>query len=708
MNGFEIRKPFEGCSFKNYLSNGQYGMRLDQMGSGYSVTLDKTVKDGRCFVSHHGGNLSPKGRYAYCLDRADGALWNPSFAPTKTPLDEYVCRHGFCGTGFRGTRNGISCESRNFLPRRGRFELWLITVTNRDSVRRSVTLYAQMEFLLQSAYPVDYPYYSWYTDSFYDASRGLLEIFSRKPAERNMLGFCKSVVPPDGYDASLTSFFGRGDERRPESVFSPASSCAPSAGDPPSAAFRYDLELEPGEAWTAALMIGEGSDSLEDAELRFGSLSAVESEWNAALVQRQEELRSQGFFSALSRSAERKIADPTERLWFMNNLPYQIRQQSLGMIRFEYCGYRDVAQDAIGMSHYDLASSRRLILDLAGMQHGDGRCLRQANTMGAPHDERDFRDLPFWLVLAVARYCIAGGDRKILYEQCRYLEGGESESVLGHIARGLRYVLRFGPHDLLEIGVGDWNDALSAFGKKGESLWLNEIAYLCMDCLDELLDSKGDRDLLGFDIASMRDRLYDAVIAGWTGEWFLRGYSEDGLVVGGQDRIFLLPQAWFTISGMARRDSEKARLALDAMVKRLDHPDGLLKCHPAFTEYEPSVGNLSALTPGVAENFAVYNHASAFGIDALYIAGREEEARRYLERLLPFTKDVERTRAEPYVLVNYYNGGYYPGHAGRGGISWMTGTANWLAMILFDFILPESRNSLPYCNFLRQPIGLKN
>ena len=47
----------------------------------------------------------------------------------------------------------------------------------------------------------------------------------------------------------------------------------------------------------------------------------------------------------------------------------------------------------------------------------------------------------------------------------------------------------------------------------------------------------------------------------------------------------------------------------------------------------------------MAENYAVYNHASAFAVDALFLAGRSDEAERYLERLLPFRKDALRTRA---------------------------------------------------------------
>ena len=47
------------------------------------------------------------------------------------------------------------------------------------------------------------------------------------------------------------------------------------------------------------------------------------------------------------------------------------------------------------------------------------------------------------------------------------------------------------------------------------------------------------------------------------------------------------------------------------------------------------------------------------------------------------------TKAEPFVLVNFYNGGYYKDKAGEGGVPWLTGTVNWLSMSVFDFILPQ-------------------
>lgn len=697
--GFTLRSPLGGRSYKNYLSNGDYGLCLDHRGTGYSVALSdgpgSGPDGGRCYVTHHGFGVMEKGRYLYCRDRDDGEVWNPSFAPCRKGLDRYECAHTPSSVTYTGALNGIACVSAHVLPETGRYELWHVSVTNESPRTRRISLMTRVEFLLQASYGVDFPYYSWYTDSRFDGSRSVLEIYSRKPAERPMLGFCRSLVSPTGYEASLATFIGSLDERNPESLAVPEPSSRPSAGDQPLAAFRWDVSLEPGEIWSTALCIGEGESSLAECGRRFPDLCSA-----AAWVERSR--RPRGISAVTGGLPASRVGPETGRAWFEFFLPHQVRQQSLGMIRFAYRGYRDVAQDAMGMCQYEPAAARSLILDLAGMQHADGRCLRQFNTLGGSHDERDFRDLPFWLVLALARYIRAGGDDSILRERRPYLEGGEGATMLDHAARGLRYALRFGAHGLLEMGAGDWNDALSAFGTRGESLWLNQIAYLALHELSALALSDAERALFGFDFESVAERLYEGVIDGWTGEWFLRGYGDSGCPVGAGDRIFLLPQAWFTISGMSFRNPEKARIALDSMVSKLDHPDGLIKCHPPFTSYDPEVGNLSALTPGIAENFAVYNHASAFGIYALFTAGRETEARRYLERLLPYLKDHERTKSEPYALVNYYNGGFYPEREGRGGISWMTGTANWVSMIARDFLCPPDGGKR--CNFPRGPV----
>ena len=61
----------------------------------------------------------------------------------------------------------------------------------------------------------------------------------------------------------------------------------------------------------------------------------------------------------------------------------------------------------------------------------------------------------------------------------------------------------------------------------------------------------------------------------------------------------------------------------------------------------------------------------------------------FIKKVLPIYKNPDQTRAEPYVLVNFYNGGYYPCKAGEGGISWLTGTVHWMVMSFFDHVFPR-------------------
>lgn len=673
--GFFLEKPYLGRSYKNYLSNEEYGLCIDHLGAGYSVR----IAEPRLFVTAHGFSLAPRGRYVYLrdLEEPGSPLWNPSFSPAKTELDSYLAEHDPVSTSLDGALGGISCRSLHFLPERGCFEIWRVSVANSSGRRRRIMIAPQAEFLLQSRYDYDITYYSWYSDSELSEDGMSLLATSRSPGAPGAGAFFRALARPGAIESSRVAFYGDGDQQRPAFLAGdPGTARTHSAGDPIAPCFRYEAELEPDGRWDCAFFIGVGEDSLGDATERFPDLDSVDRERERSLVRLGAKIETE---------TPRSIEDARLRAWAGLFLPHQIRQQSIGMIRFANRGYRDVAQDAVGMSHYDLAASRRLILDLLEMQHEDGRCLRQWNAMGGRHDERDFRDLPFWLAFAVRRYLGAGGDRSILDERRPYLEGAE-DSLLGHLECGLRYALRFGEHGLLEIGVGDWNDALSAFGPRGESLWLNQMAYLCLGYFAEIAEGRG-RDLER-EVPALRERLFDAVVAGWRGDHFLRGYHESGAEIGAEERVFLLPQAWFTISGMAERDPAKGKAALDTMLSRLSRKDGLLKCDPPFTAFDPRVGNLSALTPGIAENFAVYNHASSFGVYALFLAGRRAEAESLLARLLPYSKDADRSLVEPYVLVNYYNGGYFPERAGRGGISWLTGTANWMAMIVYDFLAP--------------------
>jgi cellobiose phosphorylase len=668
--GFFLTKPLELRPWVNYLGNGSYGLRISHLGDAFATTL----KEPRKVVTNYDFFAPLKGRFLYV--REGETLWNPSFYPTKTPLQSYECNHGTGWTRFRSALAGLQVTSTHFVPRDGCFEIWLLEAVNHGKREARAALFPLVEFLLYDSFGIDPVYYSWYTDSkLLDDGRTLT---ISKTESSQGFGFFHSLRAPDYYEASLEEFRGNGDMQNPEAAGKGRLSSQPSAGDPYIGCFQFDVVLAPGKKWNNALFIGEGRANLTDVRGRFTTVEEAEEELRAVKEHWERKL----FKPEFQRVKRKNLRD-----YLSTFFPYQIFQQSGGLVRSIYRGYRDVAQDAMGLSYFDPAAARSLILDLLDKQYAGGRCLRQWSTSGSFHDTRDFRDLPFWLPLAVAKYIEVSGDWTIVEEKKGFLDDERPVPLLEHVNRGLRYSLQFGPHELLMMGQGDWNDALSGLGPQGESLWLSQCAYLALDKLEWLTRKSGWES--GLDIKGLRERLYAGTLAGWTGKWFLRGCHENGRVIGGQDRIFLLPQAWFVISGMSVRDPEKGRIALDSMIEKLDCEWGLLKCFPAFEEFDPQIGNLSALTPGMAENFAVYNHACAFAVYALLLADRVDDARRYIDKLLPISKDPLRTRAEPYVLVNFYNGGYYPQKAGHGGIPWLTSTVSWLAMALFDHVFPR-------------------
>ncbi|AHC15980.1 GH36-type glycosyl hydrolase domain-containing protein [Salinispira pacifica] len=668
---FILTRPLRHRPWYNYLSNGEYGLKISHLGDGFATTLTEP----RVVVTNYDFFTPNRGRFVYV--REGGEVWNPGFYPTANPLDEYRCVHQPGMSSLSGTRNGVSVESSHFLPREGSYEIWSIVVKNLSEQEKQLQLFTLAEFLLYDNLAVDPVYFSWFTNSRYRHDIHQMEFF--RTDSTPVFGFCRSDTAPQAFESSLVEFTGEGDYLDPEGVRRGMLGNNPSAGDPYAASFQYDISLAPGESRTINLFIGQGETAAGESLKSFPD--------NQAVRARQWEIPGE-WSRKLHREEWLKVEDPRLRSYVSGFLPYQIIQQARGNVRSTFRGYRDVAQDAMGLSFFDPGGSAKLIRTLCTKMMDTGRCLRQWNTGGGLNDERDFRDLPLWLAPAVQRYLDQTDDASFLQEEHEYFNSTERGSIWEHMLRGLDYVLTYGPHGLLEMGKGDWNDALSGLGPRGESLWLNEMAYYSISILQDLASRYNLQ--LDFDGEAEKEKLYQGVVNNWNGEWFLRGYHENGDPVGGDERIFLLPQAWFTISGMGERDPGKASRALDSMLARLANDNGLLICHPGFENFDPVVGNLSCLAPGVAENFAVYNHASAFAVYALLKAGRSEAGLDYLSRLLPFRKDAAKTGAEPYVLVNYYNGGYYPVKDGQGGIPWLTGTVHWLALSLFDHIFPQN------------------
>jgi cyclic beta-1,2-glucan synthetase len=312
----------------------------------------------------------------------------------------------------------------------------------------------------------------------------------------------------------------------------------------------------------------------------------------------------------------------------------------------------------------------------------------------------------------VAEYLKFTGDTDLLDAQVPFLTGqplpdheaemydlpqvaAESGTVFEHCRRAIDRAMTIGPHGLPLIGAGDWNDGMNRVGHegRGESVWLGFFLYSVLMEFVPICESRGERDLA----ARYRDmaRQYASRLeAAWDGDWYRRGYYDDGRPLGSAQndecQIDSISQSWAMLSGaVPRRFAERALDAVRAML--VARPSRiLLLLTPAFDKSDQDPGYIKGYPPGIRENGGQYTHAAVWALMAIAKQGNGDETAELFHMLNPINHtrtpaDVQRYRTEPYVV----DGDVYarPPHAGRGGWSWYTGSAGWLYRAGIESIL---------------------
>ena len=368
----------------------------------------------------------------------------------------------------------------------------------------------------------------------------------------------------------------------------------------------------------------------------------------------------------------------------------------------------------------DPSLARKQILNVSARQFKEGDVQHWwLPTTGAGVRTKISDDV-VWLGYAIAHYTSVTGDMSILDEQVAFIEGralengehdafyqptisGEKVSVYEHAARALDLAIeRTGSHGLPLMLTGDWNDGMNRVGEdgKGESIWLGwflistlrDVLPIAKHFKDKERIQRWEAHIESLKVALEKD--------GWDGEWYRRGYFDDGSPLGSKKsdecKIDSIAQSWSVLSGYG--DPDRSKQAMHSVATHLidDEVDIIKLFTPPFNKSRHDPGYIKSYPVGVRENGGQYTHAATWAVLAMAKLGDADEAYRWFKKLNPVNHSLtaekaEFYRVEPYVVAaDVYS---VDPMRGRGGWTWYTGSAGWLYRVATEGILGISRQN---------------
>ena len=182
---------------------------------------------------------------------------------------------------------------------------------------------------------------------------------------------------------------------------------------------------------------------------------------------------------------------------------------------------------------------------------------------------------------------------------------------------------------------------------------------------------------------------------GWDGDWYRRGYYDDGTPLGSCDERGMPDRFHRAVLGghvRRRRSDARAVQAMAALDRHLVHRGDRLALlfTPPFDKTPLDPGYIKGYPPGIRENGGQYTHAAVWAVMGFAALGQGDKAAELFSLLNPINHTATRAgvlryKVEPYVVAaDVYS---VPPHVGRGGWTWYTGSAGWLYRAGIESIL---------------------
>ncbi|MCR5215991.1 MAG: glycosyl transferase [Lachnospiraceae bacterium] len=721
---YVITTPKTPLPWINYLGSESFFTLMSNTMGGYSFYKDaKLLRLTR--YRYNNIPYDTGGHYYYIND--DGCVWNPGWQPTRTPLDDYSCRHGMGYSVFSGMKNKLRAEVTAFVPVKDTCEVHKVTLTNEGSSKKKVKLFSFIEWCLWNAMDD-------MTNFQRNLSIGEVEVEgstiyhkTEYRERRNHYAVFSVNSKVDGFDTDRDSFLGAYNGLdHPEVVEEGQAKNSKASGWAPIASHQLNVELNPGESRTYIFVLGYVENKEEE---KWESQGVINKKPAHELLSRYDNVEKvDAALEALSKHWDHlltkfSIQSQDEKFDRMINIWHQYQcmvtfNMSRSASYYESgigrgMGFRDSCQDLLGFVHLIPERARERIIDIASTQFEDGSAYHQYQPLtkrGNMDVGSGFNDDPLWLIAGTAAYIRETGDFKILDEMVPY-DNDESKAttLLEHLRRSFNYTLtHLGPHKLPLIGRADWNDCLNlnCFSKEpGESFQTTgpsegpvaESVFIAgmfvkygkeYADLVEHLGLKEEAKSVRSAVETMKQTILNA---GWDGEWFLRAYDANSNKVGSHEcedgQIYIEPQGFCVLAGVGLETGE-AKKAMDSVEKILDTKYGIVLLQPAYKDYHLELGEVSSYPGGYKENAGIFCHNNPWITAAETVIGDANRAFETYTKICPaYIEDIsEIHRTEPYVYSQMIAGKDAVRH-GEAKNSWLTGTAAWTFLSASQFIL---------------------
>jgi len=621
-------------------------------------------------------------------------------------------RHGFGYTRYLRRAAGLVLETTVFVDRDRPVRLSRVQVTNTGDRARRLSLWSYSQLVLGGL-----PTQSGrFVVTTIDQPNGALLARNRTAGEFARHVAFAAVVPdtrPTAVNLSgdRATFLGPDrDASNPLALAQPTLDGRTGAGLDPCFALQASLELEPGGKAEVTFLLGQerGQAGARALIEELATRGACETAWQQA-----RDFWRDGLGGL-------KVTTPSPALDLMLNgwLGYQtlscrVRGRSAFYQSGGAFGYRDQLQDSLSLLPVWPELTRRQIILHAGHQFREGDVLHWWHPPLEAGIRTRFADDLLWLPYIACEYARQTGDESVFEESAPYLtaaplpdgedevfvraaDSGTSGSVFEHCCRALDRSLGVGAHGLPLFGTGDWNDGMNRVGRegRGESVWMGFFLVSIIDAFAPLCERRGDAARAAR-YRAHRDRLAATLNdTGWDGQWYRRGYYDDGAPLGSHEnrecRIDALAQSWSVLSKVA--SPERAAQAMDQVESQLVNDDERLirLLIPPFVDTPRDPGYIRGYVAGVRENGGQYTHAATWVVRAMAELGRRNRAAVLLDLLNPVLHAATPAQADRYLVEPYVVAADVYGaapHVGRGGWTWYTGSSGWLQRVALESVL---------------------